>query len=124
MLYSKAVAMVIATIVSAIVAALAGDEVISATEWVNIVVIGLGAISVGIVPNLNTGIAEYAKGVIAFVTAASILAMTLMDGGLTTSEWLQIAIAGGAAIGVVALPAPKHKFAPQPGAGPVVQGPA
>lgn len=106
--YAKSIAMVVATLLSAIVAALTGDNNVTVVEWLNVGVLVLGAISVGIVPDLDAGIAKYAKAIIAFMSAVLVLGMSLVEGGLTMGEWLQLAIAGLGALGVTASPGPTH----------------
>lgn len=105
--YAKAAAMVAATVASAIVAALT-DQEITSIEWFNIAVAGIGAISVGIVPNLDAGVGKYAKAVVAVALAVVTLAADLVDGGMSTSEWWQLAIAAFGAVGVYGFSGPTH----------------
>jgi|SRR5437764_1032166 len=104
--YSKALGMVAATVLSAVLAAMVGGH-ITTTGWINVALAGVGAVSVAIVPNLNAGVGRYAKASVAVATAVLTLLVSLIDGGLTTAEILQLVIAGLGAVGVVALPGPQ-----------------
>ena len=46
----------------------------------------------------------YAKGVTAAVAALTILAAALADGQITAQEWVNVAVAGLSALGVVMVP--------------------
>lgn len=109
--YGKAIAMVVVTVAAAIVAALS-DEAIVNTEWFTVVLAGVGAVNVAIVPNLDATVGKYAKLVIAASTAVLTLGATLIDGGITGSEWLQLLIVGAGAVGVYGLPGPQHPTTP------------
>jgi len=100
--YVKALAAVVATVLSAVVAALAGGSGISTAEWINVAILGAGALAVFAAPNVPG--ANFTKSALAVITAVLTLAVTLIDGGITSSEWLQLAVAGLAALGVYALP--------------------
>ena len=112
MTYSKAIAQVVATILAGLLPFLV-DNSLSAVEIINLGIIGSSAITIAIVPNLTAGIAKYAKGALAVVSAVLVLLTSLIaDGTLTTEETLQLVIAGLGAIGVVGLPAPQFSPAP------------
>lgn len=100
--YAKSIAMVIATILSAVIASLVGDNAISAVEWVNISIAGVGAAAVFTAPNVPG--AMYVKQILAVLTAVLTLLVTVIVGGITLSEWLQLAIVALGALGVVAAP--------------------
>ncbi|MEU0469929.1 hypothetical protein ABZ215_38530 [Amycolatopsis sp. NPDC006131] len=105
--YSKAWGMVLTTVLSAVLPFLV-DGALSATEWITVALAGVGAVSVAIVPNLNAGVGKYAKGAVAIAAAVLTLLVTVIDGGLDTSEIIQLVIAAFGAVGVVALPGPQH----------------
>ena len=65
-----------------------------------------------VVPNLTDGIAKYAKGIVTFLLAAFGVLYTVLQGGVTTAEWLMVAVAGLTAIGVPLLPAPQFPASP------------
>ncbi len=101
--YSKAIAAVVATVLSAVVAALFGDEFVSSVEWVNIAIAGVGAAAVFAAPNVPG--AAYTKAIIAVLTAVlTLLASLLLVGPLGVSEWLQLGVVALAALGVYAVP--------------------
>lgn len=101
-IYAKSVGMVVATIVAAIVAAMTGDNQISNVEWVNVFILGAGAASVFTAPNVPG--AKYTKTILAVITAVLTAAASYITGGFTTTELLQLALAAGGAVGVLALP--------------------
>src|SRR4051812_1767645 len=94
----------IVTFVTAIVMALIGfldDHVISSLEWVLILSVALNAFVVYVVPNLNAGVAKYAKAITqAFIAAVGALIL-LWSGGVDLSEWLQVLVAFLGSLGVV-----------------------
>lgn len=102
-------------VVAAVWAALTDNETsnnITPQEWVVIGSLAIGAFGVRIVPNLDEGIAKYAKGVVSFMTAALPVLGVLMIGGLTNAEILEVILTGAGAIGlVVAVGNPGYVFA-------------
>lgn len=100
--YAKFVAIVVATVLSGITAALAGDSVVSATEWVNIAILAVGALGVFAAPNVPG--AAYTKSILAVLAAVLTVLASAIVGGISTTEWLQIALAGLGALGVYAIP--------------------
>lgn len=100
--YSKFIAAVVATVLSAIVAALTGDGVVSATEWVNVAIAAVGAAGVFAAPNVPGS--RYTKSVLMALAAVLTLLASLIVGGLTGSEVMQLVIAGLGAVGVYAIP--------------------
>lgn len=100
--YAKFFAAVLATVLSGIVAALYGDNTISNPEWVNIAIAGVGACAVFAAPNVPG--AAYTKAVLAVLTAALTVLASAIIGGVTATEWIQIALAGLGAVGVYAVP--------------------
>ena len=100
--YSKFIAIVIATVLSAISAALLGDSVISPNEWVNVAIAGVGAAAVFAAPNVPG--AAYTKSVLAVLAAGLTVLASVIIGGVSPAEWIQIAIAALGAVGVYAVP--------------------
>jgi hypothetical protein len=100
--YAKSIAMIVATVLSAIVAALVGDNAISAHEWVNVGISAVGAAAVFTAPNVPG--AMYVKQVLAILAAVLMLLNNVIDGGIDLSEWLQLALAALGALGVIAAP--------------------
>lgn len=100
--YTKFIAIVAATVLSAVLTALTGDSVISPVEWVNIAIIGVGALGVFAAPNVPG--AAYTKSILAVLTAVLTVLTSAITGGISSSEFIQIAIAALGALGVYALP--------------------
>lgn len=100
--YAKAIAAVVATGLSAVVAALSGDNLIDAQEWVNVAILGVGACAVFAAPNVPGS--RYTKAIIAVLTAVLTLLVNMITGGLDTSELLQLGVAALGALGVYATP--------------------
>lgn len=100
--YAKFFAAVVATVLAAISAALFGDNTISNPEWVNIAIAGVGACAVFAAPNVPG--AAYTKTVLAVLTAVLTVLASVILGGVTTTEWIQIALAGLGALGVYSVP--------------------
>lgn len=98
--YAKATGAVLVATAAAVVSALT-DDVLSAQEVIVILGITVSAVGVSIVPNLNDGIARYAKGFVSFLMAGLSVIAVLIVGGLTLAEVLTALIAAAAAVGVV-----------------------
>lgn len=94
--YTKFIAAVFFVVISALVAALA-DGSITVEEGINVGIQGGGAVVVYLVPNLPEGIGKYLKLIMQALTAGAVLTITLVVGGVTLGEWLQI---GNAILGV------------------------
>lgn len=100
--YGKFLAMVVATVLTAVLAAMAGDNVVSATEWVNVAIAGVGAAAVFTAPNIPG--AAFTKSVLAVLTAVLMVLASAIVGGVSTTEWMQIGLAALGAVGVYAAP--------------------
>ena len=100
--YSKFIAIVVATVLSGVTAALAGDSIISPQEWVNIAILGVGALGVFAAPNVPG--AAYTKSILAVLAAVLTVLATVIIGGVGTTEIIQMVLAGLGALGVYALP--------------------
>lgn len=98
--YWKAVVAVLVTVLSAIGAALTGDETISNPEWVNVAIAGVTAAAVFAAPNVPG--ARYTKAILAVLGAALAVMASAIIGGITYTEWIQIIVAGAGAVGVYA----------------------
>lgn len=99
--YAKAALAVVVTVISAVVASLAGG--ISPNEWVNIAIAGVGAAAVFAGPNVPGS--KYTKTVLAVLTAVlTFLASLALGGGLSQTDLLQILVVAAGAIGVYAVP--------------------
>lgn len=101
--YAKAIVYIAVSVVTVLVTAVA-DNVISVEELVNLGIIMVGAIGVYWAPNVPGTALAYFKGAVAFTTGALVLLASVLLGGITLSEWMQVILAGFAAIGVVTVP--------------------
>jgi hypothetical protein len=102
--YWKSVVAVIVAVLSAVQASLFGDEVISNPEWVNVAIAGVTAAAVFAAPNVPG--ARYTKFILAALGAVLVVLSSAIIGGITTTEWVQIALA---AFGVAAVYGVKNK---------------
>lgn len=100
--YAKLFAAVVATLMSAVIAALTGDATISDIEWINVAILGVGALAVFASPNVPG--ASITKAVLAVLSAVLVLSVNLIADGITISEWLQLGMAALGALGVYAVP--------------------
>ena len=78
------------------------DGGIIGMEWAVLLTQGVSIILVWYVD--NTSQAPYAKGMAAFWSAASVVFMVAVPDGVTSSEWVQILIAGVTAVVVLMVP--------------------
>jgi hypothetical protein len=101
--YAKALLYIALAVVGVLVTALA-DETLSTAELINVAIIAAGAVTVYLVPNLPTGPGSVLKTLVAFTTAALVAVQSFLSGGITTTEWLQVAVAAFAGIGVYIIP--------------------
>jgi hypothetical protein len=102
-LYAKSIAAIIAAALGILVTALS-DDALSPAELTNVTIAIVTAIGVFLVPTLPAGPARYTKFAVALLGAALITLSSLLDGGVTTSEWLQVALSALAAVGVYVVP--------------------
>lgn len=102
-LYAKSLLYVLLAVAGVLVTALT-DNVVTTPELVNVGIIGVGAVGVYVVPNAPEGTARFLKTAVAFVAAALVALASFLTDGITASEWLQIAIAAFAGIGVYIIP--------------------
>lgn len=105
--YLKFVAQVIATVVAAIATAATSGDGVSASEWVNVVVLGLGAVAVLGAGNLPAGVWAYTKSFVSAATAGAVFLQSAITDGVSTAEWLQCALAVLGAVGVTAVAGPR-----------------
>lgn len=104
-LYAKFISQVVATVLAALVAALADDR-LDFGEWLNVGVLALGAVAVLGAGDLPAGVWRYTKPIVASASAVLVLWQSLATGGMSGSEWLQLGIAALGAVGVFAAPGP------------------
>lgn len=102
-LYAKSLLYVLLAIAGVLVTALS-DSVVTTDELVNIGIIGVGSVGVYVVPNAPEGVARFMKTAVAFLAAALVALASFLTDGITVAEWLQIAVAAFAGIGVYIIP--------------------
>lgn len=98
--YWKSVVAVLVAVLSGLQAALFNDQVISSTEWVNVAIAAVTAAAVFAAPNVPG--ARYTKAILAVLGAVLTVLASVILGGVTPSEWIQIALAAAGAVGVYA----------------------
>lgn len=106
----KALAQALATVLAALAPLIAVGS-LTPSEIFSVVLIGVSALGVGLVPNLTAGAAKYAKGAIAVATAVLTLVVSFVADGsyaISGAEWAQIVIAALGAVGVVGFKAPQY----------------
>lgn len=106
--YTKAIVTILAAGLGIFVAA-NSDGVVTPVEYTSIGIGLLTAITTYLVPNLSSGVAKYAKTIVAFggaaLTALAVIVAHSADwSGVSSNDWLGILLAGLAAIGVYILP--------------------
>lgn len=104
--YAKFLAQVAATVMAAVATALVGDNHISTNEWVNVAILALGAVGVVGAGNLPAGIWAHTKAIVSAATAGLVLLQSVLTGGVSTTEWFQVALAVLGALGVFAVRGP------------------
>lgn len=101
--YAKSILAIAAAAIGILVAALA-DNTVTTAELVNVGIAVVTAVGVYLIPNLPAGPARYFKSGVALLGAALTALASFITDGVTTAEWLQIALAALAAIGVYVVP--------------------
>lgn len=104
--YLKFIAEVLATVLTVVAASLAGDNSIDKSEWINVVILGLGAVAVLGAGNLPAGVWAYTKVIVAGATAGAVFLQSTISDGVTTAEWVQFLLAIAGAVGVFAVRGP------------------
>lgn len=106
--YAKSIVMVIAAGIGILTAALS-DGVVSPVEYVTIAISILTAIGAYLIPNMSSGVGAYAKTLVAFGGAAAaalanIVAHAASFSEVSQSDWLNVLLAGLAAVGLFIVP--------------------
>ena len=101
--YAKSIMYIGLAVVGVLVTSLT-DDVVTQSELINVGIVGVGAVATYLVPNLDAGPAAYLKGAVAFLVAGGVALQSFLTDGVSTAEWLQIAVAAFAGIGVVIVP--------------------
>ncbi len=98
--YTKTIVQVVITILVALAAVWDGG--VLASEWINVAIVGAGALSVFTAPNVPG--AAYTKTILSAITAGLVVLASVITGGLVFPELIQILLAAAGAVGVYALP--------------------
>lgn len=102
MAYAKFWVQALMTVLAAVIPALAVER-LDAAAWVNVVILGAGAVAVANAANVPGW--AWAKLIASGVSAvAVIVASAITDGGVSAAELVQMVVAFGAAVGVGAVP--------------------
>lgn len=101
MRYAKAGAQVAATVLVTLIPYLVAGA-ITPDAWVNVAIVGVGALAVFAGPNVPG--APVTKVVLATLAAVLVALQSVISGGISTAEWLQLALAAFGALGVYAVP--------------------
>lgn len=98
--YVKSIIMVVVTVLVALSGVL--TDGITATEWVNVAIAGVGAASVFAAPNVPG--AKYTKTILAVLTAVLTFLVSAIVGGISPQELIQVVIIAAGAAGVYKFP--------------------
>lgn len=106
--YAKAIGQIIAAAMIILVSALS-DGLISPVEFVNIAIAIVTAAGVYWVPNLEAGLAKYAKAITSMAGAALAALVLILGTGIglgdvTLADWLTVALAALATLGIGIVP--------------------
>lgn len=94
--YTKFLVQAVITVLVALAAVWAGG--VTPVEWVNVAIVGVGALSVFAAPNVPG--AEYTKGILSALTAGLVVLTSAITGGLVFVEVVQIIVAAAGTVGV------------------------
>jgi hypothetical protein len=97
--YTKTVVQVLITILVAAAGAYTNGGITS-IEWVNVAIVGAGALSVFAAPNVPG--AAYTKTILSAITAGLVVLTSVITGGIVFPELVQILVAAAGAVGVFA----------------------
>lgn len=110
--YGKSLVAVLTAAIVVAYQALSGDQHIEAQEWVSIIIAGVTAVGVYVVP--LSPYAKWTKSAVAVVLAVLQVLVTAILGGIGADEILLMLITAAGAIGVYAAPAVTETPAGQP----------
>lgn len=98
--YAKFTVQLVTAAAGAVVAA-ASDGVITPGEWINVVVVALGAVGVLSASNTARGPWRYTKGYLSGMSTIAALLASFLTGGITLSEIWQLVVFTLGTVGVV-----------------------
>ena len=96
--YTKFIVQAIVTVLVALAAVWTGG--VTPVEWVNVSIVGVGALAVFAAPNVPG--AEYTKSILSALSAGLVVLASVIIGGVTFPEVVQIIVAAAGAVGVLA----------------------
>jgi hypothetical protein len=101
----KAAGQLLAAMVIAVLPLVTSAAPATPTEWINTVLVALGAGTVYIAQNQpDGGVWHYTKTIMSALTAAGVVAVSALTDGITATEWYQIAAAAVAVVAVYLVP--------------------
>lgn len=99
--YAKAILAVVATILTGIVGAYT-DDVVTNVEWINVAIMGVGALAVFAAPNVPG--AMYTKAILAVLAACLAALASFITDGISQSELMQLGVIALGALSIYAVP--------------------
>lgn len=103
-MYAKAIVAIFMAALAVVLTALS-DDVITLAEWVGVALAIVSAVGVYLLPNLPHGVQQYSKMLIAILFAAlQALAPLVLEGTITRTGYILIALAVLNAVGVGIVP--------------------
>lgn len=102
MKYAKLWCQILVTVLLAVIAALAGDNVISSVEWINVAIVGVGAAAVFTGPNIPGAAAT--KSILSVLAAVLVILTSAITDGIQSVEIMQMVVAALGALGVYVIP--------------------
>lgn len=96
--YLKMVAAVLGAVLTALVPIFSLGSGVTAQQWVNVAIVGVSACVVFTAPNIPG--AAYTKVIISALLAGLTVVVSVISGGISTAEWIQIGVAVLTALGV------------------------
>lgn len=96
--YTKFIVQVLVTVLVALAAV--WTDGVTPNEWVNVSIVGVGALAVFTAPNVPG--AEHTKSILAALAAGLVVLSSAILGGITFPEIVQIVVAATGALGVYA----------------------
>lgn len=89
----KAIWQLIGAVLVAVLPLLTGDHHLATSEWVNILLVALGAATVYIAGNLPTGPWQLTKTIMSALQAGAVVLVSVLTEGVTATEWFQVGAA-------------------------------
>ena len=94
---------------------LIGQAKFTSHDWINVANVAAGMVIAYVASNSTATVGRYAKEVGVAASAALVVLNNVVDGGVSTQEFWQIAVAVLVALGVVVAPTAPRAVLPGPG---------